>query len=245
MDLLSDRQVDQINDILIQQGVEYRELRYDLLDHVCCMVEDGLEQGEKFSISLENALQSFGIENFKLIQESTMYLLNQKLNKMKKAISIVGLIASLMVISGVFFKVNHLMGASILLIMGVSLVSLVVLPLLSYATLIAKEDGQTTITSIVGYFAAMSLSMGGMFKLMHWPYANMLFWMGVAILLLGFIPMYTIRSYRLAENKLFALTKSALIIAGVSLLWSLSANRKVFNVEVPGGALNKVESVKN
>lgn len=174
-----------------------------------------------------------------------MYLLNQKLNKMKKVISIVGLIASLMVIMGVFFRVNHIQGAGILLVLGISIVSLAVLPMLAYTSIVAKEDTQTTLTSMVGYLSAMSMGMGGLFKLMHWPGAMLLFWSGVLVLLLGFMPLITIRSYRLAENKLFTLTKSALIIAGVALLWSLSANTRIFKVEIPGGAINKVESVKN
>lgn len=242
MDLLSERQIDQINDILIQQGVAYEELRNDLLDHICCMVEEGIEQGRKFSICLDEALEKFGLENFRLINESTLYLLNQKLNKMKKVTSIVGLTASLMVVSGVFLRVNHIAGASLLLVSGVSLVALVILPILAYMTIVAKEDKQTMLASIVGYFSAMAMSMGGLFKLMHWPWANMLFWIGLVVLLVGFIPLFTIRSYRIAENKLFALSKSALVIAGVALLWSLSANTRIFKVEIPGGSMKKVES---
>ncbi len=244
MELLSDRQIDQVNDILVNQGVTYEELRNDLLDHICCIIEEGIEQDKNFSLCLEEALERFGLENFRTIQESTMYLLNQKLNKMKKVTSIVGLVASLMVVAGVIFKVNHMLGAGILLIVGVSSIALIVLPLLAYMTVVAKEDIQTTITSMVGYFSAMSMSMGGMFKLMHWPGANLLFWTGLAVLLIIFMPLFTVKSYRLAENKVFALSKSALIIAGVSLLWSLSANTRIFNVEVPGGSSKQVENVK-
>lgn len=241
MESLSEKQIDQINDILVKQGVGYDELRNDLLDHICCMIEEGLARGQAFSNCLEEALDSFGMQNFKLIQESTLYLLNQKLKKMKKVVSILGLIASLMVIVGVVFRVNHIMGAGILLVLGVSVIALVVLPLLGYMTLVAKEDSSTIVTSLVGYFAAMSMAMGGLFKLMHWPFANILFWLGVGVLLLGFMPIYTLRSYRLAENKLFALTKSMLMLAGFVLLWSLSANTRIMKVEIPGGGMRQAQ----
>lgn len=72
--------------------------------------------------------------------------------------------------------------------------SLLVLPMLAYTSIVAKEDTQTTLTSMVGYLSAMSMGMGGLFKLMHWPGAMLLFWSGVLVLLLGFMPLNTIRS---------------------------------------------------
>jgi len=235
MDLLSEKQIDQINDSLVKHGVGYDNLRYDLLDHICCMVEEGMERGQHFSVSLENSFEAFGIENLKLIQESTLYLLNQKLNKMKKVTSVTGLLSSLMVIVGIVFKLNHLLGAGLFLTLGVSLGALVTIPLMAYMAIVAKEDRHPVLASLLGYFAAITMSMGGMFKIMHWPYATILFWLGLGVILLGFMPLYTIRSYRLAENKIFALTKSAMIIAGAALLWSLSANNPVFNVKVADG----------
>lgn len=223
MDLLNDEQIDQINDILVNQGVNYEGLRNDLLDHICCMIEDEMQEGLSFSTGLDKALEEFGLENFKLIQESTMYMLNKKLNKMKKFTSIIGLIASLLVIAGVVFKINHILGAGVLLVLGLSIVSLVVLPLLAYLNIVAKEDKQTLIVSSIGYLAGMFLCLGGLFKIMHWPMAMVIFWIGAALLLLVFMPMYSIRSFRLAENKLFALTKSMLVIAGIVLFLGLTS----------------------
>lgn len=231
MGSLSENQIDYINDVLINHGIGYDELRHDLLDHVCCMIEKELNNSKGFEVCLEEALQTFGKENFKVIQESTLYLLNQKLNKMKKITSILGLMASSMVMAGVYFKVNHLMGASILLVLGVSIISLIVLPLFGYMALIAKSDKQTIATTLVGYSSVMLMAMGGLSKLMLWPWANILFWTGLGVLLIGFLPLYTMRSYRLAENKLFSLAKSMLVLAGFVFLVSITANSNYFKIE--------------
>ncbi|MGB0403481.1 MAG: hypothetical protein ACPGEG_05240 [Salibacteraceae bacterium] len=231
MKLLDQHQVNQVNDALVEQGIGYDELRQDLLDHICCMIEQEINRDKSFEMCLENALETFGKENFKVIEESTLYLLNQKLNKMKKVISVLGLVASVMVMLGVFFKVNHIVGAGVLLVCGVSIISVIVLPLLGYLTFKANSDKQTKTTSLVGYASVILISMGGLFKLMHWPFANILFWLGMGVLVLGFIPLHTLRTYRLAENKLFSLAKSMLVLAGFIFLVSISSNSKLLKLE--------------
>lgn len=219
MELLNAKQVDQVNDALVSHGVSYDALRDNLLDHICCMIEQGVADGQTFPDSLDAAIEKFGVQNFKLIQESTLFLINQKLNKMKKFTSIMGLIASVMVIGAVVFKANHLFGANILLVLGLALISLIVLPLMAYINIVSKESKQTIVSSTVGYLAGVVLTIGVLCKLMMWPYNNILLVLGGVLLLFVFMPLYSINSYRLAENKLFALTKSMLMVAAFFLLW--------------------------
>lgn len=232
MELLSERQIDTINDLLLENGVKYDELRNDLLDHICCIVEEEVETGRSFGVSLDHALDQFGLENFKLIQESTMYLLNQKLNMMKKTVSITGLIASLLVITGVLFRVNHIPGAGILLVVGISSAALITFPMMAYMSIVAKEDKQTMGVNLLGFLSAMLLCMGALFKMMHWPLAMILFWTGAIILLFAFMPLHAIRSYRLAENKLFSLAKTMLIVAGIVLFWGISTRTRILKPDL-------------
>ncbi|UTW63151.1 hypothetical protein KFE98_03060 [bacterium SCSIO 12741] len=222
MGWLSDHRVDMINDILVENGVSYDELRNDLLDHVCCLVEEQMDDGRSFQQGLDTALDRFGLNQLKIIQETTLYLINSKLNTMKKTIGIIGLITSLLVILGVLFKILHFPGANIMLVLGITGSALVVFPLLGYLAISSTGSSSETWINLIGYAAGLVISLGVLFKIMHWPFASILLWSGVGLVALVFMPIYTVQAYRLAENKLFALSKSMLIIAGIVVVWGLS-----------------------
>ena len=42
---LKQNQVDSIFDLLLTHGVSYESLQLDLLDHICCMVEQKMDNG--------------------------------------------------------------------------------------------------------------------------------------------------------------------------------------------------------
>ena len=94
---LSNTQEDIIYDLLVDNGVSYESLQIDLVDHICCMVEQKMDNGLDFSQSLTLSTQEFGLSNFAEIQEATLYLLTLKLNKMKKVIGIIGIISAALV----------------------------------------------------------------------------------------------------------------------------------------------------
>ena len=131
MATLSEQQIDKIFDLIVDNGVSYESLQVDLLDHVCCMVEQKMDEGKSFGDSLKLALQEFGYKHFSEIQEATIYLLTLKQRKMKKTTGIIGIISSLLVIGGVFLKINHMPGAGITLVIGLVLIGIIVFPLMA------------------------------------------------------------------------------------------------------------------
>ena len=64
MVMLSEQQIDKIFDLIVDNGVSYESLQVDLLDHVCCMVEQKMEEGKSFGDSLKLAMQEFGYKHF-------------------------------------------------------------------------------------------------------------------------------------------------------------------------------------
>ena len=217
---LSQTQVDQVFDVILQQGVTYGSLQVDLLDHLCCMVESNMDDGSDFQVSLQHSLHEFGLNNLSETQEATLYLLTLKTRRMKKAISLIAIVAALFVLLGIAFKINHFMGANVLFVLGVVLCAAVVLPAMAAFELKNTENGIKRGAIISGYAAGVLLSLATMFKFMHWPGVNVMYYLGLGILVVIFIPMYTLKNYRTAENKLFAIAKSMLIIAGISIIWA-------------------------
>lgn len=221
MAVLDKHQVDQIHDLLVSYGVTYEALQIDLLDHICCMVEQKMDNDLNFDESLSLSIEKFGLSKLAEIQEATIYLLTIKLRKMKKTTGILGIIFSLFVIIGVLFKTLHLPGAAIMTIIGVAIVSILVLPLMAYSE-ITKTQGKTNRwTTFSGYFATILLGIGTLFKLNHWPFGTILVDLGAALFVFVFVPLFTIKNYKTDENKIFAIAKSLLIIAATFMFWAI------------------------
>jgi len=218
---LSENQIDRIYDLLVDHRITLETLQIDLLDHVCCMVEQKMDSGLDFGQSLSLSIQEFGLQNLSEIQEATIYLLTLKLQKMKKVTSIIGIISAVFVIAGVLFKINHFPGASVLLVLGIGFISAIVFPLMAITEL-HKGNSQTQKLSIIsGYTSAFVLGLATLFKIMHWPGSSLLAYSGLGLLIFVFIPFFTIRNYKTSENKLFAISKSLLILAGIVVFWGL------------------------
>ncbi len=218
---LDNKQVEIIHDLLVEKGITYEALHIDLLDHICCMVEENMDNGLDFGQSLTLSISTFGVSNIYQIQENTIYLLTLKLNKMKKVVGISGIISALFVILGVFFKMQHWPGAGVLLVTGLVLTALFVFPTMAYLDV---KNGQSTIHklhSLSGYVSAILLSMATLVKIMHWPGFFELYYPGVFLLLFVFLPLHTWKNYKIAENKILAFAKSLLIFAGVLVFWGL------------------------
>lgn len=217
---LSQHQVDTIYDLLLTHGVSYESLQIDLLDHICCMVEQKMDNGLEFNESLTMSTQEFGLSKLSEIQEATFHLLTLKLNKMKKAISIVAIITALSVMLGITFKIYHYLGASLLVTIGFVSAAFIVFPAMMYLDLKNSSGPVQKGATISGYLAGILLSLATLFKFMHWPGFFMLYYSGLALLVFIFMPLYTLKNFKTTENKLFSIAKSLLILAGVMTLWA-------------------------
>lgn len=217
---LSQSQVDQVYDVIVTQGVTYNSLQTDLLDHLCCMIEIKMDEGSEFKESLKSSMNEFGLNNLSEVQEATLYLLTLRTRKMKKVISVIAIIAALFVLTGIGFKMNHFPGANILFVIGVVVCAIAIFPAMAVFELKNTDNNVKRGTIISGYTAGTLLSIATLFKFMHWPGFYPLYYLGLGILVLIFFPLFTFKNYRTTENKLFAIAKSMLIIAGVAVIWA-------------------------
>ena len=58
MKRLSDEHIDFIVSQVNDSQIESKELKEDLVDHFCCIIEDNMRQGNTFEESYEKAYQS-------------------------------------------------------------------------------------------------------------------------------------------------------------------------------------------
>jgi hypothetical protein len=222
MGMLSVNQVDHIHDLLVDKGVHYNSLRIELLDHVCCSIEEKMDCGWEFKKALEQSIQDFGPQGLARTNETTLYLLTLKLRKMKKVASVLGLLGGFLTVAGTVFKLMHWPGAGISLVLGIALIAVFYLPLMLTIQLKQTEDKWGKIAIITGTISAVVLAVATLFKIMHWPGAMALILLGMGMLSLLFMPMYFIRSYQVAENKMLKSSLVIVIFSGVVLFIGLT-----------------------
>lgn len=216
---LTEQQIAFIENDIKVRGISSPDLSIDLLDHICCLIEDTLDEYKTFETVYQETILLFGEKGLKEIQDETNRLLTFKHHHiMNKTMKISGYISSLMILFGAYLKFQHWPGASFLLQVGVLFLTVVFLPLLFILKFKSSaENNRSVVLSIIAGVASLMLCFGVLFKLMHWPYAQTLTIAGAVLLIFGYLPIYFISVYKNTTNKINATATVILIIAGVGL----------------------------
>ena len=213
-----DENYERIRSDLIHRGLTYDRLLDDLLDHVCCMLEEEMERGSDFDTSFRHVMDAIPDKQLPLIQHQTLLNLDKKYQRMKKFTYVFGLIAALIIIMGSIFKKLHWPGAGILLTVGVLMTVLGFLPLYfrtSYRELAEKKN---PIYGIVGYITLALLLLGALFKIMHWPGANIAIYTSTGFLLIGFVPLYVVNIFQKSGKEKIILPYIVMVLVGISMV---------------------------
>jgi len=72
---LSEQQIDFIHGDINARGIRLESLQYDLLDHVCVIIEQKLEKDEDFEQCYEATIKAFYRQELREIEEETIFLL--------------------------------------------------------------------------------------------------------------------------------------------------------------------------
>lgn len=107
-------------------------------------------------------------------------------------ISVAGLICF---IFGFLFKIQHWPGAGILLVVGFSMISAILIPAVLFAKLREEQSQNMRAPYIIGALAMMTYLLGDLFKFQHWPGASILLILGSVLLTAVFLPIYAYKIY--------------------------------------------------
>ncbi len=187
--MLTETQTELIINDVEQANIHYSHLRDDLIDHVCCDVENEMQQGYAFSDAYKKVQQRIGYKGLKRIQDDTFFLIDKTYRKMKRTMKTTGLIAPVLLGLGALFKISHWPGASIILVLGFFTLCFLFLPTAVYIMYKETKSRKNVLLFISGIISAILISLGILFKVQHWPWAGNLFVTGTAILLLLFMPL--------------------------------------------------------
>lgn len=186
MQLLAANQIKHIEDRIAQASIKNSSLSIDILDHVCCMIEERMDLGWEYKKAEKEVFNEIGVLQMKAIEQETNILTQNRII-MKKRTKIIGLIAVVLLVAGFTMKQLHLQGAGITWAVGVltavfGFALFLMLDRFSYEkTSLGKVNG------IIGFLGAGCFILGAGLKLLHWPGAFYLAVAGGVILLIYYI----------------------------------------------------------
>lgn len=219
---ITDEEVIFIDHDLTARGIVLEELRDNLIDHICCVIEHESTIEEDFYKCYERVLPQFFEEELQEIQRETDNLLQFKnFYTMKKIMNISGISTVFLILVGAFFKAFHLPGAAVILILGGISFVFFFLPIL---ILIKLKDDETVTDKIVfsgGLLISMAIVTGVIFKIMHWPGANYLMYIGTIVFTLLYVPTYFFTRIRRPEARFNTIVSSVMMIAFGGILYAL------------------------
>lgn len=218
---LTDEQVEIVAQ-RISGGMTTESLGDDLLDHFCCFIEERMAEGMGFEEAYEQAFAAIAPNGVQEIEEELFFLLTlKKQTNMKRFILISGGLATTLLTAGIILKYLFSPGAGLLIVCGLIMATLVFIP----TVFVWKAKEQPTMAGKVrwgiGSLFAICIAFSVMFKAMHWPGANILGVLSIAILLLLFLPVYFFSGYPDKQTRVNTIVTSVFIIVGCGLYFTL------------------------
>jgi hypothetical protein len=232
MNKLTDKQVDYIFDQVNKSLIDSKELKEDLIDHFCCIIEDNMQRGKSFEESYNSAYQIICPNGLNEIYQESIFLLSSKRIKiMKKLLFVTGFIATFILMTGIFFKILHWPAGGWILLVAAAVLIFVLLPLVLlhfYKTEYSKFVSYK-MKYILGYLGLALLLSGAILKFFRLPGSGWALLLSVVVLNFGYLPILFYRSYKGSGIKdqtdnhssikkyILGLTGLALLLTGVVL----------------------------
>ena len=229
---LSDQQLEYIINDISARGVEMESLQANLIDHICCIIENNLEENGDFESFYQETIKTFYNDSLLEIEEETLLLLTYKnYYTMKKIMINSGIAAATFFIIGSFFKFMHWPGASLLILLGMAIGALLYLPLLFLFKKNETTESRSKLVLAIGTINGILFCAYSLFKVFHWPYASNLWFITLGLFSFVFIPLYFFNGVKNPANKVNTITTTLIliIVAGVFFLQtSLKSSKQVY-----------------
>jgi hypothetical protein len=237
-----------LNDIK-SRGVEMEDLQSNLLDHICCIIEQNLEENGDFEGFYSKTIKTFFKKELKEIEVETITLVtNKHYYTMKKVMINSGIFSASLLSLGILFKFMHWPGSAPCIVLGMFLLNFVFLPLVFTLKIKEGPKGQDKVLIGLGTLAAILMSLSVLFRVQHWPGAMVMGYLTIGILLLIFLPIYLTSGIKRPEAKVNTIVSSVLLVTGCSLWLMLvisPAGVKLNNLKITTNYFRSEQLLKN
>ena len=198
---LSFQNIEDITLDIRRQEITFSHLADELIDHLCCDVENEMQHGIGFAEAYSRVKQRMGSRRIKEIQEETLYAVDSKYRKMKNTMKISGIAGTIMFGFATLFKIQHWPLAGVLMLLGAVTLALIFMP--SAMVVLWKEthNRNRLFLFISGFVTGMLFIVGTLFKIQHWPVAGSILSLSVLTAICFFIPSILFNRLADPDNK--------------------------------------------
>lgn len=246
MYIINDQQMDFILNDIRRRGIKLESLQQNLLDHVCILIENNLEENGDFEHFYSSVIKDFYQHELREIEEETLFLLTLTNNHpMKKAMIISGTFSITAFAGGAFCKVMESHLTDFLLFLAFLSFVFLFIPLTVLVKIkekIASRDRLTLVSGVIAgllYFFCMLLKDPGLPKFLdpRWPHMDIIWlglWLtGLAIALFIFIPAYFFSGIRKPETKTNTIVISIFLVAFIGIQFTFTNLRPLRSEKHP------------
>ena len=200
---LSQEQLAVIRHRIQKSDITIKTLQDDLLDHLCCVVEKKMDNGNDFDTALQEALVELAPHGLDTIQLQTFYLLRSpKIIFMKKIMYLIGLITAGAISLGWLFTVLGWPGGYELFNYGFLGFVLLFIPLLAidrYRVTLKKALSEK-LKILIGSVSGIIVGIAFVFKFLHLQGADIVLLVGILMFTFGFLPFLFFSMYKKAVS---------------------------------------------
>ena len=175
-----------IKDRVAHVELSNQSLSIDLIDHICCMIEDKVASGISLEVAEQEVMNEMGGVQLQAIDIETTFLTQNKIT-MKKRTKIIGYLALSLLLIGFMFKMMHWPGAGVLWGVGVLTTAFGFAFFLFVDRFTYEQSKALKVSSVIGYLGTASVLLGFGLKLLHWPIASDMIAIGGFTLMIYFI----------------------------------------------------------
>ena len=217
--------IDLIRKDVMSQEICFSHLADEIIDHLCCDVENEMAGGLTFHDAYHKVKGSLGHRRLREIQEETLYAVDTKYRNMKNTMKISAITGTIMIGFAALFKIMHWPGAGIMLTLGSLLLAFVFMP--SALTVLWKEthSGKKLFLYISAFITAMLFIFGVTAKVQHWPMAGLILALGSLSGIFAFVPALLSAKLKDQDNKpkkiVYILGAAGLICCIMGLLFKI------------------------
>lgn len=164
--------IGQITRDVRREEISFSHLADELIDHICCDVEEKMRDGMSFGDAYRIVRDKMGHGRLREIHKETLYAVDTKYRNMKNTMKISGIAGTVLLGFAALFKIMHWPGAGMILTLGGLLLAFVFMP--SALGVLWKETHNTKklFLYISAFLAVMFFIVGVVFKVQHWPGAG-------------------------------------------------------------------------
>ena len=198
---LSIQNIERVTRDVKKQEIVFSHLFDELIDHICCDIENEMEEGLTFLEAYSKVKQKIGSRRLKEIQEETLYSIDTKYRYMKNTMKISGVAGAALFGLATLFKIQHWTGAGFMMSIGALILTFVFMP--SALGVLWKEtrNKNKLFLFISAFFTVGFFIFGILFKVQHWQGAAIVMILSGVFGILFFIPSLVISLFRDQQNK--------------------------------------------